>query len=623
MHVFRGQVIASFLALLLSAGSVVAAPIQIGLASVNMFRDTRGANDVGQMQGDVFQFGANVLGGSLGTTIGAIYPPTNFTDPQAPCSPLTVNANFCAGATPFNANRIAQPWTLQFERTGETTVLVTGPDLAGTSSPVPFPVNVTISAGATPTTPTISWTIPGGFTADAVRVQVFDTSAPSLPNGVKDIIYSTAVSASANAVAIPSGILTIGKNYTLNVQLIDTRGDPALFEASNSNAFILRRSNSFFDFSPIAGGTPNAFLPTVVNGVYNFSITNVGPTSVTFIDPLVAIGYDYATGDGNPNFASVLLPNVGDGQFLLEYLFGGDFFDIAIAADLQYFFPQGGVDAFRVLGIETSAGLDPDNVTAFITGLTFVSNGDFTGTMTPITALVSVPEPATLALLGIALAGLGFSRRHKSSEGNEHAQKEVAMKLAARPIRWLLGAGLGIAAPLASATVIYTATLSGAVEAPPNVSSGTGAAVVTIDDVAKTMRVEFSFSGLTGTTTASHIHCCTASPGTGTAGVATQTPTFIGFPLGVTSGSYDQTFDLTDAGSWNPAFITAHGGTVASAEVDFLAGVDAGTAYLNIHSNVFPGGEIRGFLQVPEPATLALLGVALAGLGFSRRRKLH
>lgn len=47
---------------------------------------------------------------------------------------------------------------------------------------------------------------------------------------------------------------------------------------------------------------------------------------------------------------------------------------------------MGGVDRFRVLGIESSAGLDPNNVTAFVTGLAFVTDGQFTGTMTPIIA---------------------------------------------------------------------------------------------------------------------------------------------------------------------------------------------------------------------------------------------
>ena len=68
---------------------------------------------------------------------------------------------------------------------------------------------------------------------------------------------------------------------------------------------------------------------------------------------------------------------------------------------------------------------------------------------------------------------------------------------------------------------------------------------MTIDDAAFTMRVESTFSGLTGITTASHIHCCTAVASTGTAGVATQTPSFVGFPLGVTSGTFDSTFDMT------------------------------------------------------------------------------
>jgi hypothetical protein len=35
------------------------------------------------------------------------------------------------------------------------------------------------------------------------------------------------------------------------------------------------------------------------------------------------------------------------------------------------------------------------------------------------------------------------------------------------------------------------------------------------------------------------------------------------------------------------------------------------------------GATVRVEVTVPEPATLALLGIALAGLGFLRRRKLH
>ena len=98
-------------------------------------------------------------------------------------------------------------------------------------------------------------------------------------------------------------------------------------------------------------------------------------------------------------------------------------------------------------------------------------------------------------------------------------------------------------------------------------------------------------------TTAAHIHCCISPPGN--TGVATTTPTFPGFPLGVTSGSYSRTFDMTAASSYNPAFVTAHGGTTAGAAAALLAGLQAGQAYLNIHTTMFPGGEIRGFLQQP------------------------
>ena len=125
----------------------------------------------------------------------------------------------------------------------------------------------------------------------------------------------------------------------------------------------------------------------------------------------------------------------------------------------------------------------------------------------------------------------------------------------------------------------------------------------------------------TGTgTTASHIHCCLASPflpGVNV-GVATTVPTFPGFPLGVTSGTYDMTFDLTLASSYNPAFVTLQGGTVAGAELALETALLAGETYINIHTSTFPGGEIRGFLgAVPEPATWAMMLLGFAGLGFA------
>jgi hypothetical protein len=90
-------------------------------------------------------------------------------------------------------------------------------------------------------------------------------------------------------------------------------------------------------------------------------------------------------------------------------------FDTTLAADTVYDFAPGGVGEFEVLGIDPGLGLDPQNTTAFITGLTFESAGDFTGTMTPVTT--DVPEPASLTVLASGLLGLAAIRRRRTASG--------------------------------------------------------------------------------------------------------------------------------------------------------------------------------------------------------------
>ena len=194
---------------------------------------------------------------------------------------------------------------------------------------------------------------------------------------------------------------------------------------------------------------------------------------------------------------------------------------------------------------------------------------------------------------------------------------------------------LAVGTPLATLGTLCDAaptgaTLTGPNESPPNASPGTGATVVTLDTVAHTLQVSVNFTGLTAPTTMSHIHCCVAP--NGTAGVATTTPTFAGFPLGVTAGVYNATLNTTLASSWNPAYITANGGTPLSAEAALAAGIAAGQAYLNVHTSAFPAGEIRGFLVALPPSVafnvpttsefaLGLMAVAVAVTGFVVMRK--
>ncbi|MEO5626275.1 MAG: CHRD domain-containing protein [Dokdonella sp.] len=141
----------------------------------------------------------------------------------------------------------------------------------------------------------------------------------------------------------------------------------------------------------------------------------------------------------------------------------------------------------------------------------------------------------------------------------------------------------------AAATVVYQGPLTGGAEVPPVSTPAIG--YVSVSNAgANLLQVDVTFSGLSASATAAHIHCC-AAPGTN-AGVAVPMPAF---PT-ATSGHYIHDFLLDDASTYSSAFITASGGTAAGAQAALLNALLSDDAYFNIHNSVFPGGEVRAIL---------------------------
>jgi hypothetical protein len=182
-----------------------------------------------------------------------------------------------------------------------------------------------------------------------------------------------------------------------------------------------------------------------------------------------------------------------------------------------------------------------------------------------------------------------------------------------------------MAAQAQAHTHVYQASLSGPNEDIPNLSLGIGTSTITLDLDEINMLVEIDFSGLAGNSTAAFVHAPTTVPLTGTSGLMTPPLSDSGFPLGVTGGTYGHLFNLGDAASYNPAFITASGGTVSDALNALAFSFEDGKAYLSIQSAAFPNGEIRGFYtevhDVPEPTSIAMIGLGCCVLTLFRTRK--
>lgn len=181
--------------------------------------------------------------------------------------------------------------------------------------------------------------------------------------------------------------------------------------------------------------------------------------------------------------------------------------------------------------------------------------------------------------------------------------------------------GVLLCAPAANAEVLQFHTplgLTGAQENPPRDTPATGVGTALYDTDTLMLTVHLEWQDLLEPAQASHIHVPTAFGENGPVAVD-----FVpaGFP-NVVSGTYDHVFDLDDAASYGAAFLGSFGGDVDLARDAVVQALIENRAYFNIHTSVFPPGEIRGNIAqiVPEPSSLALLGLGVAA-AFARRRR--
>lgn len=157
-------------------------------------------------------------------------------------------------------------------------------------------------------------------------------------------------------------------------------------------------------------------------------------------------------------------------------------------------------------------------------------------------------------------------------------------------------AALALLGSNAHATLWYLGTtLTGDQENPANFSDGYGLAWGTLDDATGALDFDFYFTNLTGLATAAHIH----GPADPDQNASVLVP--ITIPLGVTSGTGSASVVVTPL--------------IASY-------ITSGKTYLNVHSDVYPGGEIRGQIEAQSavPGPLAALPF-LVGAAASRRRR--
>ena len=131
----------------------------------------------------------------------------------------------------------------------------------------------------------------------------------------------------------------------------------------------------------------------------------------------------------------------------------------------------------------------------------------------------------------------------------------------------VVAAGLAFGSAMAAETKL-TATMNSASEVPANASAGKGTATITVNDATKEVTWNVTFEGLTGDAVAAHIH--------GPAAAGANAGVMVNFGAGPLKSPITGKATATDAQ---------------------IADILAGNAYVNVHTAMNKGGEIRGQLH--------------------------